>query len=217
MVAEKADVEAMVAVVNYAFGNLPFSSSNPKIISVPREPLLKYFAHYTSWALDVFTTSEAFCDLLVQCPDFAQALVLNSNPARRPPWVDAVSQGSDGEVVKPPEVSVTSEEDKSHILSRHCSNCDYVGVMSIMCKRCDKVDLEIGVVVVTTVPMERIRPYAGRSGTHRLSWKGKVVYKLDVDRTVEKRKQQQAWIQASSRIHGDIQTWTDMDTHGQDN
>ncbi|KAF8460110.1 hypothetical protein BDZ91DRAFT_785504 [Kalaharituber pfeilii] len=162
VVAEKADVEAMVAVVNYAFGNLPFSSSNPKIISVPREPLLKYFAHYTSWALDVFTTSDAFCDLLVQCPDFAQALVFNSNPARRPPWVDAVSQGSDGEVVKPPEVSVTSEEDKSHILSRHCSNCGYIGVMSIMCWHCSKVDNEIGVrikidnSVLWTVGQDRI-------------------------------------------------------------
>ncbi|KAF8460091.1 hypothetical protein BDZ91DRAFT_430922 [Kalaharituber pfeilii] len=44
MIAEKDDVEAMTAVVTYAFANLLFSSSNPRTISTPKERLLQYLS-----------------------------------------------------------------------------------------------------------------------------------------------------------------------------
>ncbi|KAF8459940.1 hypothetical protein BDZ91DRAFT_636201, partial [Kalaharituber pfeilii] len=77
MVAASNDVEAVMASVSYAFGNLPFSSSSSSSITTSTEPLVKCFAQYTSWAMDVFRGKPEFCSLLEHSPDFAKALVTN--------------------------------------------------------------------------------------------------------------------------------------------
>ncbi|KAF8459929.1 hypothetical protein BDZ91DRAFT_740614 [Kalaharituber pfeilii] len=144
MVAATDDVEAVMNAVSYAFGNLPFSSFSSSSITAPTERLLKYFAQYTSWALDVFRAKAEFCSLLEHSPDFAKALVTNSRSAASPPWISAIIEsgtGGNGTV----NVSAVSV-DKTHPLSRVCTNsgCNYSGVMYIKCPGCSKMDHEVG-------------------------------------------------------------------------
>ncbi|KAF8456415.1 hypothetical protein BDZ91DRAFT_745558 [Kalaharituber pfeilii] len=145
MVAAADDVEAVMAAVSFAFGNLPFSSSTLSSITAPTERLLKYFAHYTSWALDVFRTNAELCSLLEHSPDFAKALVTNSRSAPTAPWAaSTIDSGSESKGTMTLTASYTG--DKSHILHRGCARpeCSYTGVMIIQCPSCKKVDSEIG-------------------------------------------------------------------------
>ncbi|KAF8459934.1 hypothetical protein BDZ91DRAFT_740625 [Kalaharituber pfeilii] len=129
MVAATDDVAAVMAAVSFAFCNLPFSTASSSSISTPTEKLLKYFAQYTAWALDVFRTNPEFCSLLESSPDFAKSLVTNSRSAATPPWSSTIVETGDG---RKGTVSFesTCEDDKTHILSRLCtaSGCNYVGV-----------------------------------------------------------------------------------------
>ncbi|KAF8459930.1 hypothetical protein BDZ91DRAFT_834898 [Kalaharituber pfeilii] len=132
MVAAADDVEAVMTAISYAFGNLPFSSFSSSCIAAPTERLLKYFAQYTSWALDVFRAKTEFCSLLEHSSDFAKALVTNSRSAATPPWSFTIVETGDG---RNGTVSIesTRDDDKTHILSRLCtaSGCNYAGVTDI--------------------------------------------------------------------------------------
>ncbi|KAF8459931.1 hypothetical protein BDZ91DRAFT_685127 [Kalaharituber pfeilii] len=143
MVAATDDVEAVMTAVSYAFGNLPFSSFSSSSITAPTERLLKYFAQYTSWALDVFRAKPEFCSLLEHSSDFAKALVTNSRSAATPPWISTIIEaggGSKGTF----SIKSTCIDDKTHILSRRCTYCNYSGVMDILCPPCGRYDREIG-------------------------------------------------------------------------
>ncbi|KAF8454838.1 hypothetical protein BDZ91DRAFT_747019 [Kalaharituber pfeilii] len=142
MVAAADDVKAVMAAVSYAFDNLLFSSSSSSNATAT-DRLLKYFAHYTAWALDVFRKNAEFCSLLKHSPDFAEALVTNSRSAPIAPWVAAIiddkggAQGALG-------LTGTFTGDTNHILSRYCASCGYKGVAYISCPSCGAADQEIG-------------------------------------------------------------------------
>ncbi|KAF8418882.1 hypothetical protein EV426DRAFT_553939, partial [Tirmania nivea] len=61
MVAERADLVTLLAAVTYAYDNLPVHSGDPGGTS---ERLLRCFAQYISWALDVFRLNDEFIKLL---------------------------------------------------------------------------------------------------------------------------------------------------------
>ncbi|KAF8459924.1 hypothetical protein BDZ91DRAFT_740596 [Kalaharituber pfeilii] len=86
MVTNTGNVEAVMAAVSYAFGNLPFRSFSSSSTAAPEEQLLKYFAQYVSWALDTFRANPEFHSLLEHSSDFAKALISHSRSAISPPW-----------------------------------------------------------------------------------------------------------------------------------
>ncbi|KAF8455437.1 hypothetical protein BDZ91DRAFT_637880, partial [Kalaharituber pfeilii] len=74
---EAADIETLLSAITYAFDNLPCStaSSSDSIQVIPSEKLLKYFARYSAWLLDVLQNKKEFNMLLLHCADFARAVL----------------------------------------------------------------------------------------------------------------------------------------------
>ena len=146
-------VDAVMGAVTYAFRNLAFSVIQ-KVHCSPdyldsKEKLLVYMVRYIAWARDSFQSNAAFLDLLGECPEFAVALVFSSRAALAAPWSE------------PGTENLISYESTDHILSRHCSNCSFQGVMYIWCNYCGQYDFEVGLRVGT----------AAVQGAERLSGK----------------------------------------------
>ncbi|KAF8455436.1 hypothetical protein BDZ91DRAFT_746564 [Kalaharituber pfeilii] len=87
---EAANIEALLSAITYAFDNLPSCTANSSdgIQAVPSDRLLKYFAQYSAWLLNVLKDKKEFCKLLLSCTDFARAVLFVSRAAAAPPWVD---------------------------------------------------------------------------------------------------------------------------------
>lgn len=142
MVAERADLVAIVAAVEYAYDNLLAHSGSSSDSGPTPERLLQYFTRYISWTLDVFRSNDEFLKLLASNSDFAEALVVSCSPALTPPWVMDIIAGR-GATSAGSEKIIFATADSNHILYRRC-NCSYTGVMGIQCLHCKQFDDEIG-------------------------------------------------------------------------
>lgn len=171
-VTDKGDVDAVMEAVAYAYDKLPlsvqqgpFSLNNLHV----KERLLVYMARYAAWARDSLHRSETFINLLVDCPEFAVALIFGSIAAPVPPWV--IQTGS-------PTKGSLSHDSTSHILSRSCGDYGYKGIMCIWCTRCKKYDTEVGSQIVisgTTIGEVEAHRLSGSSSafTYMCKWCGK--------------------------------------------
>ena len=142
MVAERADLVAIVAAVAYAYDNLLAHSGSSSDSGPTPEQLLQYFTWYISWTLDVFRSNDEFLKLLASNSDFAEALVVSCNPALTPPWVLDRIAGARATSTRSEKITFATPNN-NHILYRKCT-CSYTGVMGIQCSSCKKFENEIG-------------------------------------------------------------------------
>ncbi|KAF8416417.1 hypothetical protein EV426DRAFT_626891 [Tirmania nivea] len=91
-------------VFDYAFSNLP----------VETDPLLKVYAQYMAWDLEILRKKNCFLDLLRDNPDVAGAVIQCVRRASRPPW-EKVSQ---------------------HALLRYCMRCLKSEIATVVCPGC---------------------------------------------------------------------------------
>lgn len=125
-------------------------STSPTTHVAPTERLLRYFAHYIAWALEIVRYNDAFIGLLASCPDFAEALVSRCRPAAEAPWEEeeeesASGQGGKGKG-KGSRYTVAPSTDAAHVLHRACT-CGFTGVMGIVCASCEKYNGDVGISV----------------------------------------------------------------------
>jgi len=66
------------SVFEYAFANLP----------VETDPLLKDYAQYMAWDLEILRKPDCFFDFWKDNPDVAGAVIQRVSRASRPPWKD---------------------------------------------------------------------------------------------------------------------------------
>ncbi|KAF8465024.1 hypothetical protein BDZ91DRAFT_763775 [Kalaharituber pfeilii] len=150
MITESADIEALLSAITFAFDSLPFSTVNrtpSSNIVAPSEKLLKYFAQYASWSLDVLREKTEFGALLLHCADFARALVTLSRGTATPPWSTSLNEDNE-KTATSKSLQFSTVKNSNHPLCRYCDNCKYKGVASIKCPGCNYMDTEIGVQVV---------------------------------------------------------------------
>ena len=164
MIAERADLVAMVTAVTYAFENLLPHSGDSSGSGPTLERLLRYFTQYISWALDAFRSNDEFKKLVASNSDFAEALVESCSPALTPPWVMDIITGASGSRAAgkgSEKLTLTTSTDSNHILYRNCT-CGYTGVMGVLCASCGMFDDQVGMGVefhgshLGTVGVDRI-------------------------------------------------------------
>ena len=150
MIAERADLVAMVTAVTYAFDNLlPHSGDSSSSSGPTLERLLRYFTQYISWALDAFRSNDEFKKLVASNSDFAEALIESCSPALTPPWVMDIIAGASGSRAAgkgSEKLTLTTSTDSNHILYRNCT-CGYTGVMGVQCASCMMFDNQVGMGV----------------------------------------------------------------------
>ena len=100
------DIARVAGVFLYAFANLPAKT----------DPLLKVYAQYTAWYLEVLRKKECFLDLLEDNSDIAWAVLQCARRASRPPW-RIVTQ---------------------HALLRNCLLCLQSKIADVICPGCLK-------------------------------------------------------------------------------
>ena len=98
------EIKEIAKVFDYAFANLPVQS----------DPLLKVYAQYMAWGLEILRKKDCFLDLLRDNPDVAGAVIQYVRRASRPPW-ESVYQ---------------------HQLHRYCLVCLKSSVADIVCPGC---------------------------------------------------------------------------------
>jgi len=149
-VSERADLLMTVAAVTYAYDNLLAHSGSLGDSGPAPERLLRYFAQYIAWDLEIFRYNEEFIKLLASNSDFAEALVVCCNPALVPPWItDVIAKASKSGAASEESEKITLDtvSDSSHLLYRNCS-CGYKGLMGIMCTSCNCFDDQVGTSVL---------------------------------------------------------------------
>jgi len=148
-VTERADLLATLAAVTYAYDNLLAHSGSLGDSGPAPERLLRYFAQYIAWALEIFRYNDEFIKLLASNSDFAEALVVCCSPALVPPWItDVITRASKSGAASEESEKITLDTvtDSNHLLYRNCS-CGYKGVMGIMCAACNGFDDQVGTSV----------------------------------------------------------------------
>ncbi|KAF8445446.1 hypothetical protein BDZ91DRAFT_753687 [Kalaharituber pfeilii] len=100
-IKEAADIGALLSAITYAFDNLPCltpTSCDSIQAFMPSEKLLKYFAQYSAWLLEVLKDKNEFSTLLISCGDFVRAVLSVSRAAVSAPCTD-IKARSNGEQV----------------------------------------------------------------------------------------------------------------------
>ena len=100
------EIQEVANVFDYAFANLP----------VQTDPLLKLYAQYIAWNLEILRKKDCFLDLLRDNQDVAGAVIQCVRRASRPPW----------------------KEVTQHALLRYCLVCLQSAIASIVCPGCLK-------------------------------------------------------------------------------